>query len=141
MIRYWHSGALSVGTFLLLALTPVGAADPPGDLWQTTSQMAMEGMPMAMPANTLKLCTAREWTRPPPPPPGQTCTQSNFQRSGNKVSWDQTCTGQMETTGHGEITFDSADSYTGSIKTTAEGMTMTIRLSGKKLGTCDNPVS
>lgn len=140
MIKHWHGGALSVGTVLLLALTPVGAADPPGNLWQTTSQMSMPGMPMAMPANTLKICTAREWTKPPPPPPGQNCTQSNFQRSGNKVSWDQQCTGEMEMTGHGEITFDSPDSYTGTIKTTAEGMTMTIKLSGKKLGTCDKPI-
>ena len=49
------------------------------------------------------------------------------------------CGGQMPMTGTGEITFDSADSYTGAINATANGMNMTIKLSGKKIGTCDNP--
>jgi hypothetical protein len=46
----------------------------------------------------------------------------------------------MPMEGTGEISFDSADSYTGTIKATAEGMPMTINLSGKKIGTCDKPV-
>jgi hypothetical protein len=41
--------------------------------------------------------------------------------------------------GTGEITFEGTDSYSGAIKATAEGMDMTIELSGKKVGTCDNP--
>jgi hypothetical protein len=43
-------------------------------------------------------------------------------------------------TGTGEITFEGTDSYTGAINATAEGMTMTINLSGTKIGTCDNPI-
>ena len=35
--------------------------------------------------------------------------------------------------------FQGDDSYTGAIKAKAEGMDMTIELSGKKLGTCDDP--
>jgi hypothetical protein len=50
------------------------------------------------------------------------------------------CSGQMPMEGTGELTFDSADSYRGTIKATAEGMPMTINLSGKKIGTCDKPV-
>jgi hypothetical protein len=115
-------------------------ADAPGVLWESTSQMVMEGMPFSPPPNKVKFCAAADSSNPPPPPPGQSCTVSNMQRSGNKVTWDTQCTGEMEMTGHGEITYDSADSYTGEINFTAEGMTITTRLSGKKIGECDNPV-
>jgi len=47
-----------------------------GILWEMTSQMVMEGMPMAMPPRTMKLCTARQWTRPPPGG-DKTCVNSN----------------------------------------------------------------
>jgi len=46
----------------------------------------------------------------------------------------------MPMTGTGEIAFEGPDAYTGVIKATAEGMTMTIKLSGKKIGTCDKPI-
>jgi hypothetical protein len=130
---------LAVSSVLFLTLAPARADDPPGVLWETTSQMVMEGMPMAMPPTTLKVCTAREWTKPPPGG-DQSCVNSNFQRVGNKATWTMQCTGQMPMQGTGEITFDGSDSYTGAIKATAEGMAMTIRLSGKKIGTCDKPV-
>jgi Protein of unknown function (DUF3617) len=122
---------------------PIGAAiaeESPGILWQTTSQTVIEGMPFSPPPNTTKLCAAREWNQPPPPPSGQSCTVSNFQRSDNKVSWDTQCTGEMEMSGHGEITFTSADAYTGTIEFAAEGMSVTVNLTGEKIGECDNPV-
>lgn len=43
-------------------------------------------------------------------------------------------------TGTGEITFEGEDAYEGAITVTADGMNMTINLSGKKLGTCDKPI-
>ena len=49
------------------------------------------------------------------------------------------CTGEMAMTGAGEMTFAGNNSYTGSIQLTGGPMSMTIQLSGKKLGTCDNP--
>jgi hypothetical protein len=57
------------------------------------------------------------------------------------MTWTMKCTGKMPLEGTGEINFDSEDSYTGTIKATAEGMPMTINLSGRKIGTCDNPVN
>jgi hypothetical protein len=139
MTKHSKISAAAVGMFLLLALAPA-RADAPGILWQTTSQMIMEGMPFSPPPNTVKVCAAKDAREPPPPPPGQTCTMSNVQRSGNTVSWDTQCTGEMEMTGHGEMTYDSPDSYTGEIKFTAEGMSMTTKLTGKKIGECDNPI-
>ena len=141
MIRsgYGRLMASSIALPVMLTLAPA-RADAPGVLWKTTSQMVIPGMPSGPPPNTMQLCTAAEWTQPPPPPPGQTCTVSNFQRTANTVSWDTACTGEMDMSGHGEITFTSADAYTGTIDFTAEGMTVTVNLTGEKVGECDNPI-
>ncbi len=130
----------AAASLVLLALASARADDRPGNLWKTTSQTVLQGVPFSPPPNTTQLCTAKEWNQPPPPPSGQSCTVSNFQREGDKVSWDTQCTGEMEMTGHGEITFTSADSYTGEISFTAEGMSVKVNLSGTKIGECDNPV-
>ena len=82
---------------------------------------------------------ARVWTAPPPGG-DPTCVNSDFQQVGNKVTWTMQCSGQMPMTGTGEITFEGDDAYTGVITATAEGMNMTINLSGKKIGTCNNPI-
>ena len=46
----------------------------------------------------------------------------------------------MEMSGVGEMTFEGSDAYSGTIKFEAEGMSMTTKLTGKKVGTCDNPI-
>lgn len=139
MIHSWSwrlAAAISVGTVAAVAL----AEERPGNLWKTTSQTVLTGVPFTPPPNTTQLCTAKDWTQPPPPPPGQSCTTSNFRKSGNKVTWDTQCTGEMEMSGHGEITFTSAAAYKGSIEFTSEGMAVTVKLTGEKIGECDNPV-
>ena len=139
MTRHLKGGLAAAGTLVLLALTPARAEDPPGVLWETTSQMVMEGLPMAMPPNTLKICTARVWTQPPPGG-DQSCVNTNFHRDGNHATWTMQCSGQMPMTGTGEITFEGTDAYSGMITATADGMNMKIKLSGKKIGTCDRPI-
>ena len=124
---------------LVLTFAPARADDPPGILWDMTSQMSMEGMPFSPPPTKLKVCTAKVWTKPPPGG-DQTCVNSDMQRVGNKVTWTMQCSGDRPMTGTGEITFEGEDSYTGAITATAEGMNMTINLSGTKAGTCDNPI-
>jgi Protein of unknown function (DUF3617) len=139
MTRFAYGRLLAAALMCLLA-TGALADERPGNLWKTTSQMVMPGMPFSPPPNTMQLCTAKEWTQPPPPPPGQSCTVSNFQRTDTTVSWDTQCTGEMEMSGHGEITFTSEDTYTGTIEFAAEGMTITMNLTGEKIDECDNPV-
>ena len=138
MINSWTGRLAAVTSLVFLALAPARATDPPGILWETTSQMVMEGMPMAMPPQTMKVCAAKQWTKPPPGG-DSSCVNSDYKVVGNKATWTMQCSGQMPMTGSGEITFESADAYSGVIKATAEGMTMTIKLAGKKVGTCDNP--
>jgi hypothetical protein len=140
MIRSCSGRLVAVATLGFIAFTPVRADDPPGIEWETTSQMVMTGLPFSPPPTRLKVCSPRVWTRPPPGG-DPTCVNSNFQRVGNKVTWTMQCSGDMPMTGDGEITFNGTDSYTGAINATAEGMTMTIRLAGKKTGTCDKPIT
>jgi hypothetical protein len=127
------------GAFVLvlgLAGTLAGAQGVKGDLWETTSQMSMEGVPMQMPANTMKVCSAKEWKQPPS---GQkNCKSSGMKTEGNKVTWDVQCTGPTMT-GHGEIIRESADAYNGTIKFTSDQGNMTVKLTGRKVGECDNP--
>ena len=133
-----RSGRLLAAVSMAVLASPAVADERPGNLWKTTSQMSMPGMP-AMPPQSMELCTAKEWNQPPPPPQGQTCTQTNFQHTGNKITWSIACTGEMDMTGEGEITFDD-EAYTGTILFNAGGMTMTVNLTGTKIGECDNPV-
>jgi hypothetical protein len=57
---------------------------------------------------------------------------------GSKVTWDVKCTGP-DMRGVGEITYSGDDAYNGSIRFTAEQGPMTVKLSGRKLGGCDDP--
>ena len=86
--------AAAAALVILLALSPALAADPPGVLWESTSQVSTAGMPTQMPAQTQKVCTAKTCTKPPP-------------------GGDKSC--------------GSSDDK------------MTIKLAGKKVGTCETP--
>jgi hypothetical protein len=129
---------VAAASLVLLILAPAEAADPPGILWESTSQMTMPGMPFTPPPTTLKVCSPKVWTKPPPGGDA-TCVNTDFVKIGNKVTWSTQCSGRMAMTGTGEITFEGEDSYTGANNATADGRSMTINLSGRKLGTCDNP--
>ena len=139
MITPWSGPLTAAVSLVLLVLAPARAADEqPGVLWETTSQTVMEGMPMEMPVQTQKLCAAKEWTRPPAGG-DRSCTNSNFKKVGPKATWTVRCTGEMEMTGVGDMTFNGTDPYTGAVKFTGDQMSMMVKLSGRKIGGCDNP--
>src|SRR6185295_5039464 len=104
--------AAAASLAFVLVLSPVRAADPPGVLWETTSQMAMAGMPMQMPSQTQKVCAAKTWTKPPPGG-DKSCVASDYKRVGSKMTWKMQCTGQTPMQGTGEINFEGPDAYTG----------------------------
>ena len=139
MIGSFSGRPAAAASLVLLALAPARAADePPGILWETTSQTVMEGMPMQMPVQTMKICAPKVWTRPPAGG-DQSCKTSNFELVGSRASWTVKCTGEMAMSGVGEMTFSGTDSYTGTVTFNAEGMSMSVKLTGKKIGTCPNP--
>jgi hypothetical protein len=137
----WCGRALAAASLSLFALTTVQAQDAPaaGVLWETTAQTEIPGMPMKLPAFKGEVCQKPEWTQPPPSSDkSQNCKNTSFNRDGNKVTWTVACE-NPPMTGDGEITFEGTEAYSGVILLRAEGMSMTINLTGKKLGTCDNP--
>ena len=140
MMRTWSGRLMAASAIAFLALTPARATDPPGFSWEMTSQMTMAGMPFTPPPTRLTRCLPRVWTSPPPGG-DSSCVATNYQRVGSTVTWTMQCGGKMPMTGEGEITFDGPDSYSGAINATAEGMSMVIMLTGRKIGTCDKPIS
>ncbi|MFO1466546.1 MAG: DUF3617 family protein [Steroidobacteraceae bacterium] len=111
-----------------------------GDLWQTSSQMSMDAMPMAVPAQTMQVCAAKNGTEPPAAHSSQhNCKNSDYQRVGNKVTWAVQCTGP-DMTGTGEIVYDTPSSYSGALHFKSADGNVTIKLTGKKIGECDKPM-
>ena len=133
-----------VSLFLLvLGTTPflAAAAQPApgkeiGSLWEMTSQMSMEGMPMGLPAQKMKVCAPKD--QPPVAADERhKCTNSDFKKEGTKVTWKTVCAGPPEMTGEGEIIFSDADNYTGTIKFASSQGSMTTKLTGKRAGECE----
>lgn len=125
---------------LFVSKLPAQAPETPkGDLWESVSQATMDGMPIAMPPQTMQICAAKEWTRPPADEDGDRgCVTSDFARDeSGKVTWTSVCEGGM--TGQGEITREGDDSYSGEIRYSSPDGSVVIQLSGTRIGECDNP--
>jgi len=135
----------AASALVLSSLLPPAAAQAPvgkGDLWEATSQssMTMGGMSMPMPPQTQRVCAAKTWNRPPvASSKDQNCTNSDFAIAGPRVTWTSVCTGQMAMTGKGDITRQGADAYSGTVQYAFAEGTMTVAISGRKVGECDNP--
>jgi len=118
------------------------AGKEPGDLWEVTSQVSMEGMPMAMPVNTQKVCSPKTWTEPPGGNADKSCETYDFKSSATATTWKVRCAGPPAMTGQGEITRTRPDAYNGSMTMSMgdEG-SMTMKLSGRRVGDCDRAES
>ena len=87
-----------------------------------------------MPAQMRRVCTAHEWTKPPVSQDERGCKASEFTSTPTKTSWKITC---PDVAGSAEITRTSPDAYTGWMKMTMAQGTMTMNLTGKRVGDCD----
>lgn len=116
-------------------------SDPQGkdELWEVTSKMEMPGMPMAMPAQTHRVCTAKGG-EDEGVPKREGCRILEAKRAGNKVVYRMACRGGNDDyTASGESTW-SGNAYQGRMqmvgKMQGEQMEMTMAYSGVRAGNC-----
>ena len=77
---------------LVFAAFSLNAFAAPGEYWEVTSQMDMPGMPVAMPAQTSRVCMPKGGESDPNRTQGDSnCTFSDVQHSGNTVKFKGTC--------------------------------------------------
>lgn len=128
---------------LLGSISTTVWAAPAGEYWEITSKMVMEGMPMAMPAQTIKVCAPKgESLDPREANKGHECQFSNYKASGQKVSYSFRCVEKGTVmTGDAEYTL-GVNKYDGVMHMNTKGdgqnMKMTQHTSGKLVGgSCD----
>ena len=109
------------------------------DLWEITTKMEMPGMPMAMPAQTQRLCIAKGGKDDDYIPRREGCRVQDSKRAGNKVTYKMVCTGKDTMTVAGETTFGT-NSYDGRMamsgKMDGQQVEMNQTYSGKRVGDC-----
>ena len=128
--------------FLATVCLPA-AAQEKDELWDITMKMEMPGMPMAMPAQTSRMCVAKGANEESFAPQQQgECKTVESKRTGNKYTFKSVCEGKNKLTSVGEVTFGDGI-YNGRMQVsgTVEGqpMNMTQTYSGKRVGNCTAP--
>ena len=139
---------ISCVVLVALAGAAITAQSPirPGQ-WEVVMQMDMPNMPVKMPEMKTTQCVTPEQAKDPAsalpsgPQAGRggksDCKVSDYNVTGNTVTWKMACTTPMAITSTGEMTFTD-DSYNGTMKmNTAQG-DMAMKVSGKRLGDCTN---
>lgn len=115
----------------------------PGE-WEITTVMEMPNMPMKMPEMKMTQCVRAEDLKDPATSmmgggpggkPASGCKVSDYKTSGATISWKMTCPPPQSFDGAAEMTF-KGDSYTGNMTMKTDNGTMTMKLSGKRLGEC-----
>jgi len=131
---------------LFLTLLPVQAfaagAMRPG-LWEVTTRMEMAGMPMQMPAHTVRHCYTRQdiekGERTVPRSDDKNCKIKNYKFRGNTATWSIVCTGRGAMSGTGTMT-TRATSFSGKstfkMRDNGENMDMVSHITGKRVGDC-----
>jgi Protein of unknown function (DUF3617) len=120
--------------------------------WEMTVEMQMPNMPagMKMPPMKSTQCITKEDaadpnktvpSRPERGGPPSDCKVSDYKVSGNKVTYNITCTGAQPMTGTAEFVYE-AETVNGtmimnmSMERGGTPMPMTMKYSGKRLGDC-----
>ena len=125
------------GVALLLPIVANAGPQRPGK-WQLTMEMEMPGMPMKMPPQTFTNCVTKEMADKPEPPKGKKdndCQVYDYKIDGNVVSWKVKCEKQ-NVMGDGKMTF-TGDTYEGVTHMKMGEHEVTTKLTGKRLGDCE----
>lgn len=148
-VRATRIAALAAFLTLFAAFPAAGQVgyrvDPQGkdELWDVTSKMEMPGMPMAMPAQTHRVCVEKG-SDDAAVPKRDDCRVLESKRTGNKVTYRMACkSGKDDYTATGESTW-SGNTYQGKMqmvgKMQGEQMDMTMSYSGTRAGNCTSTI-
>jgi hypothetical protein len=142
MRRPWRSAGIGIGLALTLCWTTGAAGQGKDDLWEVTTKMEMPGMPMAMPAQTQRVCIGKGGKDEDYVPKRENCRMLESKRVGNKVSYKMACTGKdaMSITGestHGTNSYEGRMMMTGTMQ--GQPMEMSQTYAGKRIGDCTAP--
>jgi len=112
-----------------------GAA--PGEFWDVTTKMAMEGM--TMPVMRARACMPTDVPDDELiPSADDKCRATNFQTRGNKTTYRFECTGKDAMTGEGEFERLGPDAYRGRTVMNSKDGEMIMEFEGRKAGgACD----
>jgi hypothetical protein len=141
--RNMKKAFLKIGT-LSVAMLSSSALAAPGEWWEISTKMEMEGMPFAMPAQTSKVCMPKGGESDPSYTQGKdsNCKMTDVKHSGKTVKYKGTCVNQGETmnmvgeTTHDGKSFKSNMKMSG--KSGGENINMAMVSSGKRIGgACD----
>ena len=109
--------------------------------WEITTKTEMKGMPMQMPATTMKQCVTNKDPVPQKQEKGQECKMKDQKVSGDTVTYTMECKSAEGTiVSSGKMTY-KANTFDGTTDTTVKtkgqpDMKMTSTMSGKYLGPC-----
>ncbi|NVO07417.1 MAG: DUF3617 family protein [Rhodoferax sp.] len=124
--------ALVLGCFSSLALAA------PGEYWEITNKIEMQGM--SMPGMTQKVCVPKGGEKDPRNSADKDCEVTDMKASGNKSSWKMRCNKNGEVmTGSGEMSA-TPDRTEGTISfSSAKTGSMTMNFVNKRVGgACDS---
>ena len=125
---------------IFLGVTVSTAADIREGEWETTTEMAMEGVSFPLPPTKTTHCV----TRQDPIPKGErdkNCTVKEQKVTGDTVRWHIVCTeGDTTSDGKGEMTY-AGTGYKGTMLMTVTDKNgppnrITLKMSGRYLGPC-----
>ena len=106
-------------------------------LWEWTATMDIPNAPMQIPPTVNRKCLTPDDMVPAARKPGQECDIKDLNTSSGKVTWAMTCkTPQGPVASTGEMNYQG-DTAHGVVKVNTQGMLMTSKMSGKRLGPCN----
>ena len=126
-----------IGLAFALVASSLASAQGKDDLWEVSTKMEMPGMPMAMPAQTNRVCLGKNRKDEEFVPKHGDCRMVDSKRVGNKFTYKMECAGNDPTTIDGAITFGN-NVYDGQMRMTMKKTrdTMDMTLTGKRVGDC-----
>lgn len=138
--------AMLVFAICLLAVSAgrLPAAEPnlKEGMWEMTFKSEIKGMPMQMPASTVRQCITKKDAVPQQKPEqNQECKITSTKMTGDTITWTMQCRSKDSTVdSDGKVTY-KGDSSEGVSNTTVKQkgqppMQMTSRWSGKWVGPC-----